>query len=318
LLRVFQNHEKLFFDLIDRRGGHRVDVIKLGPECYCIQSLPPWVKWQNYLIYLEKESGGFPLDSPIVAEEDHLDDVARFLRILSHDFNLEIAQDDFEVYPVRVLARILDRSKALNKMTKNWALSHAHLQLSFYIPELGIAFLYQPTVNDFARLAASIFVCQTGQLRQSLSQGGEDFQKLVWYEGLVHFLIKMLNPKKKAKKVSEIYPQKLPSRNPHLELDSLKLALWQRAREIFVDQKEQFQLKAPKVKVREDFLRAALILGGPLGERIFTLHRQGVLSTYHMQKMLTLSFESPDFDQAYERWIKELDKHSIEEVRPFF
>src|SRR5205814_1278322 len=46
-LFVFQNSEKIYFQLLKKEIEHQVDVVRRGGNQFCLLSVPPWVKWQN-------------------------------------------------------------------------------------------------------------------------------------------------------------------------------------------------------------------------------------------------------------------------------
>ena len=54
-LKIFQNIDEIYFELMDLNKEDDIDVVKFNQNEYCVMNVPPWVKWQSHLMYLENK-----------------------------------------------------------------------------------------------------------------------------------------------------------------------------------------------------------------------------------------------------------------------
>jgi uncharacterized iron-regulated protein len=93
---IYQNPERIYFQLLKREIEHQVDVVKVGKNRFAIVSVPPWVKWQNYLLYLESQ-----YDRSFDDDLDLTDHVAKYVRLIAEDLETSVPTDHFSIVSAR-------------------------------------------------------------------------------------------------------------------------------------------------------------------------------------------------------------------------
>lgn len=292
LTTVFQNSEYLFFKTLER--GIDLDVIRLAQDRYCLLNVPPWVKWQNYLLYLENQ-----LDQEIREESDYQDEVENYLKILQHDLGVKIPSGNYSVataadhsFWAQVSARYDQKQQ---KFIQNWV----EKSMSFYLPEMQTAFLVRPTVNHAAQLAASILHSTLSKQNSLVYKFPEDFQKMIWLETTQYFGSKLINPKRKTDTLSDLkiaLSAKIPSDQGK---EALQLALQQKMNDMLIlsGAKKVFPLRSPRKS--SSVQEASRLLGGMLGEKLYSAFSRGALSQQSVAVLLSRSIEIPNFSLFY-------------------
>lgn len=295
LVRVMQNSEKIYFQLLRQGKEDQIDVVELANNTFCLLSVPPWVKWQNYLLDLEqtddKELEGDSLDLT-----DH---VSQYVKIICEDLGLRVSLSHLSVFTAK------DRSLWKN-IQENFSGSEIELlelmiedERPFFLPQIGVAYLSRMSVNHAAALAMHYIHSQCSELRSWHLELPRDFQRLVWLEALSYFGSKLINPKRKTETLLDLKKMLLTKNPRDGGKEPLKLALAQKMMELsYLTQRDGRRFDFTPRK-KSSYLTAATLLGGMMGEKIFTGYRQKQLSLKTLRYFLHKEWTNEAFTNSY-------------------
>ncbi|MES3038764.1 MAG: ChaN family lipoprotein, partial [Bdellovibrionota bacterium] len=199
-LRVFQNPEQLFFNFLEQ-SSKVPQLVKKNESTFALLSVPPWVKWQSYLIFLERSQDSGLLDDEWDDDDeyyDHSDEVAQMIRVLATDLKLPFNVDHLAVATLEDAS--LERAMAQTKPRAHKDVLKIFIrhEVPFLIPKDQLIYLPRMSVNHAAQ-TAMLFLAFAGN--KSMAEPWvlpRDFLKLVWVFSWVYFGSKLLNPRRKA------------------------------------------------------------------------------------------------------------------------
>lgn len=294
LLTIFQNSEKFYFQLLEKELELEVDVVRMSKDQFCLLNVPPWVKWQNYLLFLENH-----VDREIREDSDFQDEVHNHLQILEHDLSVTVPEGSFSVVSAQdrgfwdqILKIFLERDR---KWIEGWIEKGA----SFYIPELHSAFLSRATVNHTAQLAMAVLHAHLSGWSKTPTRMPEDFLKLIWIETVQYFGTKLINPKRKTDTLQDIKAALAVRLPDDLGKEALQLALQQKMNELLVLSGRRGPRPMAKPRRVGSSIEAARLLGGMLGEKLFLGYRRKVLSKDTLISLFRRPVESETFELFY-------------------
>jgi len=302
---ILQSPEKIFFELMKQgRDPALVDFVKLTKGKWAMMSVVPWVKWQDYLLYIE--SGH---DRKIKVDDyDFTDHVSQAIHVLNTVLDLKLHHADFSVYSVNDEI-LFDKINQLSSADKKFYTEAVLSGNSFYCPEGDFGFVARPTLNQISKVAALCVLFKSGVFLKSMTDPQKDFLKLIWLELLVYFLTKIINPKKKSDTLEDI---RVSLRNENFSdkgKDALVLALEQKMNEVrFVATQNLPKSDVKnKAKNRKSFFVAAQILGGIMGEKIYYAYKRKNLNWKRQKSFLFKDLQSRFFSQSYYESVEIID-----------
>jgi uncharacterized iron-regulated protein len=293
-LSIFQNSEKIYFQLLQKEIEHQVDVVRLGGRQFCLLNVPPWVKWQNYLLYLEEH-----IDQGFEDELDLTDYVAGYVKVIAEDLGISVGVNHFSIATANdrgawdQIQNNLDENEI--ETLETWIENGR----SFFIPQNGVGYLGRPSVNSAAQLAmAIVFATCSGQKKLPLDLPA-DFLRLIWLEAIQYFGSKLINPKRKTDTLNDIKAT-LQARSPlDRGKEALQLALNQKMLELLhlSGARKGRELLRPRKK--KSYQEAARILGGMMGEKIYHAYRKKLLSKTSLLGLLRKPIDAEGFANIY-------------------
>lgn len=303
LLRVFQNSEPIYFQLLQKELESTTDLVRLSQNVFCLMSVPPWVKWQNYLMYLEQ---AYDLDLPEDDDDDeedevldYTDHVSRYVKIMAEELGVSVSLSDLSVYTARDTAFWAQIRENYDAKKIKWIEAMIGEEMSFYLPEIRAAYLARATVNHAASLAMHYLRASLSSSKKILGDMPKDFLSLIWMEGMAYFGSKMINHKRKTDTLADIKTS-LASRAPvDLGKEALQLALTQKMHELMVITGVSRHKMQARPRKKESYLMAASLLGGMIGERLYSGYRKKQISPMTLRKFLSKSVEDESFQIAY-------------------
>ncbi|HWU45044.1 MAG TPA: hypothetical protein VN132_16440, partial [Bdellovibrio sp.] len=310
ILRLFQNSEKIYFQLLKQDIESSTDLVSLSRNTFCLMSVPPWVKWQNYLMYLEQaydenllvEFEGEDEDDEDDSYEDVLDyteHVGGYVKIISEELGCPLSTDQLSVYTARDTAFWVQVHERCDAKKIKWIEALIADERSFYLPEISGAYLARATVNHAASLAMQFVHAQMSEYQSLLSEMPRDFLRMIWIDAISYFGSKMINHKRKTDTIADIKAS-LASRNPSdLGKESLQLALAQKMHELMVITGVPGHRLQAKPHKKWSYVVAAGLLGGMMGERLYAGYRENLISTKSILTFLKKSLSSENFEMAY-------------------
>lgn len=303
ILRIFQNSEQIYFQLLQQELESSTELVQLSANSFCLMSVPPWVKWQNYLMFLEQ---AYDLDLADDEDDegeddfiDYTDHVGRYVKIISEELGAGVSASGLSVYTAQDSSFWEQVRRTYDTKKRLWIETMIAEEISFYLPEIRGAYLARATVNHAASLAMRYIHSQMNQSSRILSDVPGDFLGLIWEEGAAYFGSKIINHKRKADTIADLKAS-LSARGPSdLGKESLQLALAQKMHEMMVIAAAPRQRLQNRSRRKESYLLAASLLGGMLGERLFSGYRKRLVPPPTVLIFLTKQVENPNFEIAY-------------------
>lgn len=295
LLTLFQNSETIYLQLLEKELELAVDVVRLSEDQFCILSVPPWVKWQNFLLYLERHlDRGFHREGV-----EYTDYVARYLQLLSDDFSVQAPKPDYAIYTP-------EDSEAWDKIRSHYEGRRLRViqdlveeSRSFYLPEFKEGYLARPSVNHAAQLAMSILHSHLSGWSVTPIPGSEEFLRMIWLEAVQYFGSKMINPRRKTDTLSDIRAA-LASRNQaDRGQEAMQLALHQKMREFLLLNGQRSEWSKFRPRLRSSYREASRLLGGLLGEKLYTGFRKKIIRMETVVALLKKPVDRPGFESFY-------------------
>ncbi|UYL08224.1 ChaN family lipoprotein [Bdellovibrio sp. SKB1291214] len=312
VLSIFQNAEKIYFQLLNQGAENITDLIRINRNTFCLMSVPPWVKWQNYLMYLEQtydEGLRFQMDDedddwdedensdfePI----DFTDHVGRYVKIMAEELGLEVSLSALSVYTAH-------DDSFWSQVRENYDLKKQTFiqrliedEYSFYLPEISAAYLARGTVNHAATLAMQYVHAQVSGAKTLFAEMPQDFLRWIWMEAVAYFGSKMINPKRKTDTIADIKASLVHKDSSDIGKEALQLALSQKMHELMmITGVPKHKLQA-KPRRKASYMVAATLLGGMMGERLFYGYQKKLLKTSMMASFIEKPLDNKNFEVAY-------------------
>lgn len=307
--RIFQNDENLYFHALDRGLEHKLEYLQFQSGDFCIQSVPPWVKWQSYLLFLENT-----YDRQIDEWDDyidHTDHVAKLVEFLAAEFRIRLKGVGLAVYTADDTGIYSKIRQCLDK--KEWRVVQQWIadQRTFYVPELEAGYLGRVTVNHTATLAGEYVHAQLSKRKHLYFAGEKDFERQIWVQAMAYFGSKIINHKRKTNSLDDLRKSLLGADARDKNRRVLLLALHQKVREVSYFTHGQL---LPLKKGEHDsvtFIEAARLLGAMLGEKLYLVYRSKKWSDKEILKTLVLPLDGDRFNQQYYKWANKINRSQV-------
>jgi uncharacterized iron-regulated protein len=305
---VTQNSEKIYFDVLQSNQELNIDIVQMKKasisKYFCLLSVPPWVKWQSYLMFLESqfdmaldEEGEEEGGNPGLEYSDHIE---KYYKLLCSDFDVSFESGSFSVYSANddlIFEKIQNIFHGPHLKWYQYLIQHSK---SFYIPELKAAYLGKPSVNTAASLAMAVFHSRLSETSKSSNRIPQDFESLIFLEAIQYFGSKMINPKRKTDTVSDIRALFASKEEVREGRESLALALAQKMKEMMIlSEGRGKKIELPFVRRRTSYYEASRILGGMMGEKLYSGFRSKMISKTTILKILKVPVKGPQFRDFY-------------------
>lgn len=301
---LFQDVEKLYFQLAEKRREARVDYMKGSNNRFCLMVSPPWMKWQSYLMYLEQ---AYDRDLQEDIAIDYSDHVASLIELLEGDLKIQVGKSRIQVYCPSSQTSLARLRGSLPKKLHKALVYHLEHDLSFYIREKEWLYLSRPTINHASTLAGQFVHADLSGRKRTMWNMPKDFLALVWIEALGFFFSKWINPKRKAETLESVRLQ-LSARRPKDEgRNALLLALDHRLSEVLFVQTGRMRRARFKPRDYSAYLEAARIVGSMLGERLFQKVRSRTISLPQLMSYLKVNVENKEFAKFYWELIRQIE-----------
>lgn len=295
-VRIFQNVEKLYFRVVRGPEVTDLDVVQNGRMDFCLLNVPPWVKWQNYLMYLDAT-----IDRELLEEDgiDYTDQVLKFADVIAAEVGLKFNRDHLSVYTFRddLFWPKVEAIYSVNEM--KWIQKMIEAEESFYLAKAQIGYLARASVNHAASLAMQFLHYEWSQTTEILSDMPENFPSLIWRASITYFGNKIINPKKKTDTISDI-KNNLTSRNPKDSgREAFQLALAHKMQELLFLSDRRRNSVSRRIHKPSSYILAARLLGGILGEKLYHGFSTGLISRRTIQSMMKKNFAAVQFNLSY-------------------
>ena len=303
---LLQSPETLYFKLLKKhKDPSSADFVKLSANRWALMSVLPWVKWQDYLLYLETGH-----DKKVKVDDyDLTDHVCQAVEVLNKILNIQIKVDDLSVYSVNdeVLFNKIQKLPSLEKAYYKDILMSGQ---SFYCPEQQMGFVARPSLNQISKVAALYVLFKLGVYKKSIVDSRKDFLKNIWLEMLTYFLTKIINPKKKSDTFDDIRQALRLEQFSDKGKEALVLALEQKLNEVRFATFQDLSVVTKKntgLKNKKSYMTAAQILGGIMGEKVYTAFQKKLLKLPEQKHLLFKDVHGKYFSQAYYEAVEIVD-----------
>lgn len=295
-IKIFQNIDEIYFELMDLNKEDDVDVVRFNRNEYCLLNVPPWVKWQSHLMYLENKYDAEFNDEELIDFTDYID---RYIKLISVELGIKVNTHNLSVYSSIDLSFVKKMEVELTKDQFNFYKLMIEEEKAFYIPKLGIGYLGRPSINQGASLAMQYIYFETNKIKNIELKLPKHFLSLIWLEAISYFGSKIINPKRKTETINDIKSKILESDAKEIQKEPLKLALYQKTREIMILTGRPLLKNKMEIRKISSYLRSSNLLGSLLGEKIYKGYRAGLLSTRVIKPLILKKIDSVHFDVFY-------------------
>ena len=297
LCTVYQSPEIIYFRIMKEQKEQSTDVAKLSEDQWALNVLPPWVKWQDFLLYLES---GY--DKKIKRTEyDLTDSVATSVSLLADSFGFKLNMSSLSVYS-GLEETFFDQVETLPLVVRKRVLDAVQDGLSFYVPELQVAYLSRLSVNHVSKVAAQYINFMQNGFKKTLSEPKKDFLKLIWLEMVTYLCTKIANPKRKSDTLQDIRSALQKEQFDDRGKEALMLALNQKLLELqFISSRKIKNMNSFQTKVlnKKSYVIASQILGGIMGEKFYSALIKKYLKLPADKKIIFKDLQSVYFTEAY-------------------
>lgn len=294
---IYQSPEALYFKIMEKQKELTTDVVKLSGDSWAITALPPWVKWQDFLLHLES---GYDKRIKIL-DVDPTDTVAHSVRFFSQAFGLNTDASALSVYFSEDdhFFDIVEKTPAL---LKKKIIENVQEGISFYIPEMQCGYLARYSANHVTRVAAQYIYFKEGCFLKTITDPKKDFAKLIWFEAIIYFFSKVKNPKRKTDTLQDIRNSLQKEQFDDRGKEALMLSLTQKLSELqFLSQGKFRTLSEAESKKysKKSFSTSAQIIGGIMGEKIFYGFSKKMIKLPESRGIIFKNLQTPSFNKIY-------------------
>jgi hypothetical protein len=302
-LKIFQNIDEIYFQLMDLNREDDVDLVRFTENEFCLLNVPPWVKWQSYLLFLEKK-----YDSEIESENpDFTDFVDQYIKVISKELKIPCDSKNLSVYTSNDFSflRKIKMSKSENELKFYEILIEE--ERSFYIPDLGIGYLGRLTINHAAALAMQYIYFALIKIKSVPHKLPEEFVCLIWIEAVCYFGSKLINPKRKTETIKDIKQKVIQFGSQDSDKEALKLALYQKTKEVMRISGRSFEKNKMIVQKKTSYIHCANLLGSLMGEKLYKGYKAGFISLDLLHSLLRKKMEGKTFEKFYYEFLEIID-----------
>lgn len=297
LCTIYQSPESLYFKIMEKRNELSADVVRFNQDQWALNVLSPWIKWQDYLLYLES---GY--DKKIRLQDvDPTDTVAHTVEYFAHSFGLQIRFDELSVYSAQDNS-FFEELENCGYSLKKSLIENIQDGQSFYIPELQCGYLARFSVNHVVRVAAQYIYYKEGGYSKLLLDPKKDFLKYIWLEAIIYFFSKVKNPKRKTDTLQDIRTALQKEQFDDRGKDALMLALTQKLSEMQFLAEGRYKPLSESIQKKygkKSFFVAAQIIGGIMGEKIFYAFSRKMLQFPANKSLIFKNLHMASFGRAY-------------------
>ena len=294
---IYQSPEILYFKIMERQQELSTDVVRFNADTWALNGVPPWVKWQDYLLHLE--SGH---DKRVrVSDVDPTDTVAHSVAFLSQSFGLNVSTSALSVYTSDDDS-FFNRLDSAPSLLRKRIIENVQEGSSFYIPELECGYLARYSVNHVSRVAAQYIYAQDGAFKKTLSDPKKEFYKTIWMEAVIYFFGKAKNPKKKTDTLQDIRSALQKEQFDDRGKEALMLSLTQKLNEMQFLARGRFRGGADDQITKyskKSYQIAAQIIGGMIGEKLFYAFNRGLIKFPVNRKIVFMNLADANFKRLY-------------------
>lgn len=294
---IFQSPEILYFKIMKLQKELSTDVVKLNTNTWALNSLPPWIKWQDYLLHLESGYDKRLRNSDI----DPTDTVAETVQFITKSFGVKVNTDELTVF-TSTDDSFFSQLDHLSSAMRKKIIEKAQDGASFYIPELKCGYLSRYSVQHVTQVAAQFIYASMGVYPKMIIDVKKDFYKQIWLEAIVYLFSKVKNPKRKTDTLQDIRSALQKEQFDDRGKEALLLTLTIKLIELqFLTTGRMRPLTSIEFSKysNKSFAVAAQILGGIIGEKFFYALNKKLVKLPQNKNLFFKNLSSNQFNKIY-------------------
>jgi hypothetical protein len=301
---VHQNRERLYWKLAAQGLEHKVEVVELKKDTFCVLNTPPWVKLQSYLRWVDWPAEELRDRDSGVYEEEFFDLAKTIQAFIGSASPLS---DAFEIlWKTKTEEVSLRGQGALRELlVQNLG--------SYFIPRKKTVLLTSPSINGAATQAALYLHAAMSQREKEFEFPRQDFYSVVWFEALGFFGSKVINPHRRCYGPLDFFEAR--SQHPLASLVTQHLEAEMAAysgvvfRGIALPSRTVLPIRALW------YYRVARCLGQILGNALYAATVANLVSVEELQALFQDPFtHGKKAQQKYLHWVGRLDAHSLRQA----
>ncbi len=347
ICRLFQNDEKIYFDLLRKNRDHEVDLVQFSKDDFGLITVPPWVKWQSYQLFLDgtldlimkqdrnrmhkvhferarKESSNkvSSRSSPAAAAADEVqflaadhddsemdpsDWVLQALHLLEAELNIRVDKSALAIYSPQDAHFWEKIIGNYSRPESRWAEKIIASDFSFYFDKARVGLLIRPTANHVSSLAMHYLHLMSQESAEIEITMPLFFESWIWLEIFRYFGSKLINPKRKTDSVEDLRLKLDSGEHSGATKESMLVALSQRVVELKRINSGKKASLRFKPKSKYSLFHGAWILGRIHGERLYQAYRQGLVPAEKITAYMKVGLQTPEWQLAYMDFVRELE-----------
>jgi len=279
VLTIHQNHDDLYWKLVQQKRENKTAVVELDKDIFCILNTAPWVKLQSHLSSLE--------------ENPEVDDAYE-----PSDMVLQLAEGIAYFLGIRK-KQIGNGSDIDIRESQNSRSYFSYSEKVFYVGSANL--------NHLAKLSSQYLHSKLSGFRGAFEDPQQDFYPWVWAETLGYLGSKIINPNRKCQGIIDFKSASDPA---------MKTAYRHIKREFLVSKKRGGKSSSfwPKKNYTADEVmesqQVALLLGKLLGQAMFELILKNKISISFLRGLFETPF-GPEAQSLYFEWCQKVDSYSL-------
>ena len=296
-LYIFQNSDSLYFQRPPSEQSAEGEFFKSGLNYFCIQNVSPWVKWQNYNLFLESSS-----ESEFEEDLDLTEHVLGLSQILSQTFQMKLDPNHYAVFTSADRA-LWDHLKKLPEDEFRLFEGLIEEGMSFvYLPG-GWAFLGRISANESASLATQALLFQYNPKLGWSLEPEQLWNFLIWIHAFSYFGSKLINPHRKTPSLVDLQKKsRLLSGRP-VERQAARLAVHYTLHQS-LGSESSFSSMSLSDGVR---FQAVKWISSLLGEKLFNAYNQRALSLSTLKAFLSKNPRDKNFHVVIQNLYEAVD-----------
>lgn len=287
---VFQDNEELYFKSQRQMPKWEPSVLKRKNN-FCWNVSPPWVKWQSYLIYLEKT-----VDQELEEDDfDFEDHIKAFVSWMCHDLELDVSFNQLEVVTPQSSKQPFSQIPSARLQELIGA------DRSFLLSPQGKIYLSRSSVNHAAAMAGQYIHSQLSQRKKLFFDLPQDIERRLWIESVGFFFSKWMNPSRKTESFEDlkIRLNSLNSKSTPTQTMNLVSEIFIHGQRVKQGLSGQKKVKALERTRELSQLEAARFLGRIFGKFLFERVLSRQISREELLFWLLIPLESEEFPKTF-------------------
>jgi uncharacterized iron-regulated protein len=208
LLTIFQNSTRIYWLLAKRRLAHRIDVVQIRKDAYCVINATPLVKLQSFLNWEQgvEELGYADLWEKGVTRIDYSEQISQIIRTISDYLGIEAkGLEDFTVYSTAdldFLEVLADRGDFTSAEIRQIRSQIEHDE-SYFIPKGNIIYLANLSLNHASEEATHFINVVCSGYPPRIKSATDEFYHRALTEALGFLGSKVINHKRECYTIND-------------------------------------------------------------------------------------------------------------------